>query len=115
MGTWATGKYAQRISDRSGMAFPYLEMVQEWTGSWVHVSEYTPKQPQLNPPYHRADAVALQHPKAQKKSGIVATLDPALWFTVGTEGSMSPPETANQANKKRQATITLGSVTISIT
>ena len=27
MGTWATGKYAQRISDRSGMAFPYLEMV----------------------------------------------------------------------------------------
>ena len=50
MGTWATGKYAQRISDRSGMAFPYLEMVQEWTGMWVHTSEYTPKQPQLNPP-----------------------------------------------------------------
>ena len=63
MGTWATGKYAMRISDRSGMAFPYREMMQEWTGAWVHVSEYTPKQPQLNPPYHRADAVALQHPK----------------------------------------------------
>ncbi len=115
MGTWATGKYAQRISDRSGMAFPYNEMVQEWTGAWVHVSEYTPKQPQLNPPYHRADAVALQHPKPQEKSGIIVSLSPSLLFSTGTEGSMFPPETANQANKKRQATLSVGKVTITIT
>ena len=33
----------------------------------------------LNPPYHRADAVALQHPKAQKKSGILVDLGPQYW------------------------------------
>jgi hypothetical protein len=43
------GKYAQFISDRSGMAFPYSEMVTEWNGAKVHISEYEPKQPQLEP------------------------------------------------------------------
>ena len=27
------------ISDRSGMEFPYKEMVKEWNGSFVHKSE----------------------------------------------------------------------------
>ena len=49
MGKYASGKFAKRISDRSGMAFPYNEMVQEWNGSWVHISEFEPKQPQLEP------------------------------------------------------------------
>ena len=31
------GRYAKRISDRSGMAFPYNEMVKEWNGSTVHI------------------------------------------------------------------------------
>jgi len=120
MGTWATGKYALMISDRSGMAFPYREMMQEWTGSWVHSSEYESKQPQLTPPYHSADAVALQHPRPQHKSGIVATLEPALWFVPGTAGTditatpnTLPPQTANEANKKRQVTLRLGTVTVS--
>ena len=31
MPKWATGKRSQAISDRSGMAFPYYEMVRmEW-------------------------------------------------------------------------------------
>ena len=130
MGTWASGKYAMRISDRSGMAFPYREMVQEWTGSWVHISEYTPKQPQLNPPYHRADAVALQHPKPQKKSGIIVNLDPYYWpgqfyttshISVNNSGvvtgavSMMPAESPSTMNKSRQAKVALGTVTVSIT
>ena len=32
----ASGKYAQAISDRSGFAFPYKEMIKEWNGSLVH-------------------------------------------------------------------------------
>ena len=40
------GKHAQAISDRSGMAFPYNEMVKEWNGSTVHISEYEEKHPQ---------------------------------------------------------------------
>jgi hypothetical protein len=49
MATRATGKYALAISDRSGQAFPYREMVKEWTGAFVHISEFEPKHPQLDP------------------------------------------------------------------
>ena len=44
----ARGKYAKAISDRSGMEFPYLEMVKEWNGSFVHKSEFESKHPQLD-------------------------------------------------------------------
>ncbi len=43
----ARGKYSQAISDRSGVAFPYKEMVKEWNGSLVHKSEFERKHPQL--------------------------------------------------------------------
>ena len=36
MAGYASGKYAYAISDRSGMRFPYDEMVREWNGSLVH-------------------------------------------------------------------------------
>ena len=49
MTTFATGKKSWAISDRSGQRFPYDEMVTEWNGSFVHTSEYEPKQPQLEP------------------------------------------------------------------
>ena len=49
MGVFARGKQSLAISDRSGMRFPYTEMVREWNGSLVHYSEYEPKQPQLQP------------------------------------------------------------------
>ena len=60
MGVFSQGKYALAISDRSGMAFPYNEMVREWTGAWVHRSEYEPKSPQLDPKPTSADPQALQ-------------------------------------------------------
>ena len=43
------------------MAFPYKEMVKEWNGSLVHISEFEAKHPQLDPPYHKADAVAKKY------------------------------------------------------
>lgn len=33
-------------SDRSGFVYPRSEMRQEWTGRWVHYSEWEPQQPQ---------------------------------------------------------------------
>ncbi len=39
MGNFAKGKYSKAISDRSGMAFPYVEMLREWNGALVHKSE----------------------------------------------------------------------------
>ena len=65
MGKYASGKFAKRISDRSGMAFPYNEMVQEWNGSWVHISEFEPKQPQLEPLPIVTDPQSLQHARSQ--------------------------------------------------
>ena len=66
MTTFASGKFALAISDRSGMAFPYNEMVREWTGAFVHVSEYEPKQPQLDPKPTSADPQALQRARTAR-------------------------------------------------
>ena len=68
MGKYASGKRALAISDRSGMVFPYPEMVREWNGSLVHTSEYEPKQPQLEPKPVGSDAQALYNPRPQPES-----------------------------------------------
>ena len=61
MARFAKGSRALAISDRSGVAFPYREMVKEWTGALVHISEFEPKQPQLEPHPVGADPQALQN------------------------------------------------------
>ena len=61
MAKYASGKYAKAISDRSGMEFPYREMVREWNGSIVHVSEFEPKQPQLEPKPIYGDSISLRN------------------------------------------------------
>jgi hypothetical protein len=65
MGVFAKGKQAYAISDRSGMRFPYREMVREWNGFLVHYSEYEPKQPQLDPKPVGSDPQALRNPRVQ--------------------------------------------------
>ena len=60
MASFSSGKYALAISDRSGMAFPYDEMVTEWNGAFVHFSEFEPKQPQLDPAPVSADPQGLE-------------------------------------------------------
>ena len=66
MGKFATGKRSLAISDRSGQAFPYNEMVKEWNGSLVHTSEYEPKHPQIRRRRQVSDAIALQNARVQK-------------------------------------------------
>ena len=67
-GVFAKGKRSMAISDRSGMAFPYREMVKEWNGFLVHYSEYEPKQPQLDPRFHGGDPQALRNARPQPAS-----------------------------------------------
>ena len=55
----ARGKYAKAISDRSGMEFPYNEMVREWNGHLVHKSEFEAKHPQLELRSRSGDAQGL--------------------------------------------------------
>ena len=65
---FASGKRSWAISDRSGLRFPYTEMVREWNGSLVHYSEYEAKQPQLQPAPVGSDPQALQNPRVQRAS-----------------------------------------------
>ena len=73
---YARGKYAKFISDRSGMEFPYKEMVAEWNGSRVHKSEFEPKTSQDNPKRHSSDVEPLQFPRPARTESAVATLLP---------------------------------------
>ena len=60
---YARGKRSKAISDRSGMEFPYTEMVKEWNGSLVHKSEFEAKHPQIKRKHVKADAIALANPR----------------------------------------------------
>ena len=124
----ATGKYSMSISDRSGQAFPYREMVKEWTGALVHISEYEPKHPQLDPPYTKADGVALRNARSQdfqqpivvngevSSSGgngmITANLTLPGDFAFLSNG-MKPLDPSLQ-NRNRHLTTSLGSITVEI-
>ena len=88
MGKYASGKFAKRISDRSGMAFPYNEMVQEWNGSWVHYSEFEPKQPQLEPLPRVTDPQSLEYAKPQIANSRV--------FVGGATGPINAGRTVTQ-------------------
>ena len=87
MGKYATGKYAKAISDRSGMEFPYREMVREWNGAFVHVSEFEPKQPQLEPKPQSPDGVALLHVRTDRTEPATTVRIPDNGFETYEAGS----------------------------
>jgi len=74
MAKYATGKYAKAISDRSGMEFPYKEMVREWNGAFVHVSEFEPKQPQLEPKPMNGDSISLRNVRPDRVEPAAAAM-----------------------------------------
>ena len=100
MARFAKGSRALAISDRSGAAFPYREMVQEWTGAWVHISEFEPKQPQLQPHPIGADPQGLQHARPARVEFPVQDILPENPFTT-TVGSptLSVSYPSNQINE----------------
>ena len=86
MGRFASGKYAKAISDRSGLEFPYTEMVKEWNGSFVHISEYEEKQPQLQPRAKSADPQGLTRARPDRTEPATPNLLPGNPFSL-TSGS----------------------------
>ena len=86
MAKYATGKHSKAISDRSGMEFPYREMVREWNGAFVHVSEFEPKQPQLEPKPMNGDSISLRNVRPDRTETAVPNLLPSNPFTI-TNGS----------------------------
>ena len=68
MARFAQGRYSLAISDISGQAFPWNEMVTQWNGLFVHYSEFESKQPQLDPKPSAADPTALPTTRPQQDS-----------------------------------------------
>ena len=87
MPKYATGKYAKAISDRSGLEFPYREMVREWNGSIVHVSEFEPKQPQLEPRPSSADGISIRNVRVARTENDVSYSIPENGFETYEAGS----------------------------
>ena len=100
MARFAKGSRALSISDRSGAAFPYNEMVKEWTGAWVHTSEFEPKQPQLQPHPVGADPQALLHARPARTEFPVQDILPNNPFTTtAANKSVSVSYPANNFNE----------------
>lgn len=114
---YARGKKSLAISDRSGAQFPYLEMVKEWNGSIVHISEFEAKHPQLDPRHHQADPQAIKNPRSDVRpgGGVLVQLDLNYWPGQFTSDGMQPGISGDIINTRRQATIFLGNLTINIT
>ena len=122
MSKFAKGKYALAISDRSGQAFPWREMVTEWNGAFVHITEYEKKQPQLEPKPFVADPQVLEQARPQRfdlntggGGGIIAdlTLPGSFSFQDQSNNSMVP-ENPSDINRRREASLTLGDITVTI-
>ena len=103
----AAGKYAKAISDRSGMEFPYNEMVKEWNGSLVHKSEFESKHEQLERQRHASDAQSLDDARPKRNEPMTVFLG-GKGFTENT-GSMNPVD-----RKPTVFASYVGSVTVSI-
>ena len=92
---YARGRYAKFISDRSGMEFPYREMVKEWNGARVHKSEYEPKTAQDHPRKHSADKESLQYARPDRGESEVEhklTLNPFRFTASSATISVFEPD-----------------------
>jgi hypothetical protein len=85
----ARGKYAKAISDRSGMEFPYTEMMKEWNGSFVHRTEYEEKHPQLELRTRGADAEGLLDARVDRtENEVIAILGPNPFETIAASSGI---------------------------
>ena len=128
MAKYATGKYSQSISDRSGQAFPYNEMLKEWNGSWVHISEYDPKHPQIRRKHTTSDAIALRNVRPQKfqqPTDINGVYADSGGIVVGVANLTLPgefaflssgmePDSGSVQNRRRQLLMQINRVTVVI-
>ena len=85
----ARGKYSKAISDRSGMEFPYNEMMKEWNGSFVHRTEYEEKHPQLELRARGADAEGLLNARVDRtENEVIAILGPNPFETIAASSGI---------------------------
>ena len=79
----ARGKYSKAISDRSGMEFPYDQMMREWNGSLVHRSEFESKHPQLEIRAKHGEEQGLMNARPDRtENEVIAILGPNPFETI---------------------------------
>jgi hypothetical protein len=105
MPNFATGKKSKAISDRSGMAFPYTEMVKEWNGSFVHISEFEAKHPQIEPNAHKADAQGLQDARPDRTETAAPNLLKTDSFKTGSASSSTITVTEESHGRSTSDTV----------
>jgi len=85
----ARGKYAKAISDRSGMEFPYHEMMREWNGSLVHRSEFEAKHPQLEIRAKHGEEQGLMNARPDRtENEVIAILGPNPFETIAASSGI---------------------------
>ena len=104
MSKLSSGKYAKAISDRSGMEFPYNEMVKEWNGSFVHISEFEAKQPQLEPTRYTGDPQGLMNARPDRVEPATQNLLPSNPFSL-TLGSSNVTVTEPNHGRSNSDTV----------
>ena len=105
MPKFAKGKYSKAISDRSGLAYPYNEMVFEWNGSFVHTTEFEAKAPQVQPGPHPADAVSLQNVRTDRTETAVPQLLGINPFETGSSSSSTITVTERSHGRSSSDTV----------
>ena len=109
MGVFATGKYALAICDRCGQQYKFSQLQQEWNGLKTCPECFETKHPQLDPPYHSADAQALPWARPARE-------EPTIVF-VGGSGDSSFTSNGMQPSEQSRALImgsSVGKVTVVI-
>ena len=114
MAKLSSGKYAKAISDRSGQEFPYNEMVKEWNGSFVHISEFEAKQPQLEPTRYTGDPQGLMNARPDRTEPATQNLLPPDPFSL-TSGSSNVTVTKPNHGRSNSDTVRFRNVTGMIT
>ena len=71
---FAAGKKAWGICDISGFRYRLRDMKMTWDGLLVGPDQWSPKQPQLNPPHFAADPVALRNPRPARTEPVAEAL-----------------------------------------
>jgi len=106
--SFAKGKFALAICDRCGQQYKYLELKKEWNGLFTCPECWEPKHPQLDPPYHRADPIALKDPRPARKEPLDVYVQAPGDSSFTSDGLQPSIET-----KKLLIAVRIGNVTVS--
>ena len=107
--SFASGKFALAICDRCGQQYKSHQLQQEWNGLFTCSECFEPKHPQLDPPYHPADPIAIRDPRPARQEPVTVNVG-APGDSAFTSDGMLPSKETRDLNP----IVRVGNVTVSI-